>query len=272
VNFLTLIETCQVSANKTMNLFFIVLARDKKHVSEKIRELESQRIPYKIVCGERLDHPNVLYRVVRGKYDAINFGARLIPKDFDTVVFNDVDTKIYNLDLALRYFIDRKADLLFATEMVSRGPQSLFFRILNPIRKKILVAASGELMFIRRKVLERILPLKPCKAEDCFILFKVLEYGYKAVFVEECYAKTERTQTAEEEELYKRRTVAGIYQALSYTKPPFVIKLFYILLPFMSPLLLVLGRKGYYWMKGIMLGLLDYVRGDRSGFWEPTYI
>jgi len=104
-----------------------------------------------------------------------------------------------------------------------------------------------------------------------YILFKVLAYGYKIVFCEDCYAETERTETAEQEEIYKRRTVTGIYQDLSYTKPPLLMRLFYFLLPSMSPLFLILGRKGYYWTRGILLGFLDHLRHDRSGSWEPTY-
>ena len=81
-----------------------------------------------------------------------------------------------------------------------------------------------------------------------------------------------RTKTAEKEELYKRKTVCGIYQALSQTKSPIMIKLFYTILPIASPALLVFGKKGYFWMKGILLGLSDYLRGDRSGVWQSTYL
>jgi len=253
-------------------LFVVVLARDKKHVDDKIRELENLRVPYKIICGESLNHPNVVYRAPKGKYDAINFGVTLIPKDVDIVVMNDVDTIIHDFYLALRYFTDEKVALVFGTEMVKEGPQTLFFRILNPIRRKIPIAASGELMFIRRNVLERILPLKPCKAEDTYIVFKVLEYRYKTVFCEDCYAETERTKTAAAEEIYKKKTVTGIYQALAYSRPPYLVRLFYILLPFFCPLLLVLGKKGYFWMRGILLGLIDFLRGDRTGVWQPTYM
>lgn len=255
-----------------MKLFFLVLARDIKHVDHKIRELENLGILYKIICGERLSHPNVIYRVPKGKYDAINFGTSLIPKDVDIVIMNDVDTTIHNFHLALPYLKDEKVALVFGTEMVKEGPQNLFFRILNPIRRKIPIAASGELMFIRRSVFEKSLPLKPCKAEDTYILFKVLEHGYNIVFCEDCYAETERTKTAEQEENYKRRTVCGIYQALSYSNPPWSIKLFYIILPLLSPLLLVSGKKGYFWMKGILSGLVDYFRDDRSGVWQHTYM
>lgn len=55
------------------------------------------------------------------------------------------------------------------------------------------------------------------------------------------------------------------------TRPPVIVKLFYTLLPFVSPLLLVLGRKGYYWTKGILLGYVDYARGDRTAAWQLTY-
>jgi len=252
--------------------FFLILARDKRYVEEKIVELERLSVPYIIVCGERLNHPNVPYQAPRGKYDAINFAATLIPKDVNTVILNDVDTKIRNLNIALQRFEEEDLDLLFATERVTSGPQELFLRLQNWIRRKIPIAASGELMLIKRNVLERVLPLKPCKAEDTHILFKVLEYQYNVAFCDECYAETERTKTAEEEEAYKRRTVAGIYQALSYTHPPWSIRLFYVILPLLSPLLLVLGKRGYFWMKGILLGLIDYLRGDRSGVWHVTYM
>ena len=79
-----------------MEPLFLVLARDKNHVKEKVRELSNLNIPFLIVCGERINHPNVKYRAPRGKYDAINFGAELIP-DVDVVALNDVDTKIRNL-------------------------------------------------------------------------------------------------------------------------------------------------------------------------------
>ena len=126
-------------------------------------------------------------------------------------------------------------------------------------------------MMIRRNLLEQI-SFRPCKAEDTYLLFKVLAMGYDAVFSEECYVETEKTKDEREEELYKRRTVAGIYQAMSYVKPPSKVKLFYLSLPFLSPLLLVLGGKGYHWTKGILLGFSDFLRGDRTGAWQPTSI
>lgn len=58
------------------------------------------------------------------------------------------------------------------------------------------------LMLIRYNLLKRIIPIKRCQAEDCYILFKVLEFKSKSVFCEDCYVETERTKTAK-----KRRNV-----------------------------------------------------------------
>jgi len=252
--------------------FFLVLARDERYVDDKIGELKGLGVPYLIVCGKNINHLNVVYREPKGKYDAINFGARFVPDYVDVVALNDVDTKIHNFQVALQHFKCKEVALVFAGVSVKEGPQKLFYVILDLIRRRLPIAASGELMLIRRNVLRKILPIRPCKAEDSYILFKVLEFKYKAVFCEECYVETERTKSADKEELYKRKTVAGIYQALAYTRPPLLIKLFYVLLPFACPLLLVLGKKGYFWTKGILLGLIDYLRGDRTGVWQPTYM
>lgn len=261
-----------MSKTEETNLFFLVFSRDRTYVAEKILELDGLNVPYAIVCGEHMNHPKVSYRAPKGKYDAVNFGAKLIPRYVDVVVMNDADTRIGNFRVALQRFEDERADILFATEMVKEGPQTLFFRLFNPIRRRIPLAATGELMLVKRELLEIMLPLKPCKAEDSYMLFQSLEMKRRVVFCEECFAETRRTRIPEEEEAYKRRTTAGIYQALSYTGGPRLIKFFYSLLPFMSPLLLVLGKRGYYWMRGILLGFLDYVRGDRTGFWRPTYL
>jgi cellulose synthase/poly-beta-1,6-N-acetylglucosamine synthase-like glycosyltransferase len=255
-----------------MKLFFLVLARDEEHVDKKVKELNGLGVPYLIVCGEQINHPNVVYRKPRGKYDAINFGARLVPKDVDVVVLNDVDTKIYGLESALKCFSRKKVALVFSKVVVRGGPQTLFYLFLDPIRSRIPITASGEFMLIRHDVFREVLPLKPCKAEDSYISFKVLELGYRVIFCKGSYAETDRTKTIEKEEMYKRKTVAGLYQALSYTKPPKSIKLFYVLLPLISPLLLVSGKKGYYWMRGILLGFTDYLRGDRVGLWQSTYM
>ena len=255
-----------------MKPFFLVLARDEKHVEEKIEELKSLGVPYLIICGRNLNNSNVLYRKPQGKFDAINFGARYIPKYTDVVALNDVDTKIGNFRVAFQHFNSGKVALVFVRVSVKEGPQKLFYPILDFIRRRLPINASGELMLIRREVLSAILPIKPCKAEDSYIMFKVLELRYGVVFCEECFVETERTKTAEKEEIYKRKAVTGIYQALAHTQPPLSIRLFYMLLPFCTPLLLILGKKGYFWMRGILLGLLDYLRGDRSGSWEANYM
>jgi len=256
-----------------LKFFFLVLARDEKYVTDKIEELNILGMPYLIVCGCRNPkHPNIVYREPRGKYDAINFGFKFIPRDTDVVVLNDVDTKIRNFEAALQLFRFKAVNLVFVRVCVKEGPQKSFYNLLDRIRRRLMIAASGELMLIKYDVLRRIIPIKPCKAEDSYILFKVLEFKHRSIFCEECYVETERTKTAEKEELYKRKTVGGIYQALAYTKPPPAIRLFYTLLPIASPLLLVLGKKGYFWMKGILSGFTDHLRGDRTGFWELTYM
>jgi hypothetical protein len=255
-----------------MKLFFIVLARDESYVYDKIRELDLLGVKYKIVCGKPLNHPNVVYRPPKGKYEAINFSLSLIPDDIDIVAMNDVDTKIHNLTLALEEFKDPSVGLVFGTEQVNSGPQHIFFKLMNPIRRVIPIAGSGELLLIKKDILFQVCPLKPCKAEDTYILFKVIQNGHKIVFCENCYAETERTKTADKEELYKRKTVAGIYQAIHFTKPPASVKLFYIILPIISPVLMIMGEKGYYWMRGILFGLQDFLRGDRQGTWSTDYM
>ena len=68
-------------------------------------------------------------------------------------------------------------------------------------------------MMIKYSVFKEILPIKPCKAEDSYILFKVLTLKYKVVLCEEFGAETERTKTAENEELSKEKPL------LAYIKP-----------------------------------------------------
>ena len=250
-----------------MNLFFLVLAKDETYVYEKIEELQILKVPFMIICGRNLKHQKIVYRQPKGKYDAINFGLSLVPSDVDVVILNDVDTKIHNFSDALSQFISENDALLFAKVSVKEGPQRSFYPLLDAIRKKILITASGELVIIRRNVLDSIVPIPPCKAEDSYILFKVMELKQKVAFCEKCYVVTERTKTAEQEVPYKRRTVCGIYQALRYTSPSLLIKGFYAMLPILSPYLLVFGEKGYFWMKGILLGYADYLRGDREGTW-----
>lgn len=256
--------------NRESPPFFVVLARDRFHVSEKTAELESLGVPFIIVCGENIRQPHVVYRAPIGKYDAINFvlQANLIPKNVKIVAFNDVDTKITGFSSMLQRFADPKVGIAYATELVKDGPQRNFFAVFNPVRKLFPLAASGELMLIRTELLHQILPLKPCKAEDTLIMFKALELGSKVVFCDDCFAETERTKTGQKEELYKRKTVAGIYQALSFANPPPTVRLLYSLLPFLSIVFVVMGSDGYYTFRGILLGFLDFKRGDRSGTWD----
>ena len=54
------------------------------------------------------------------------------------------------------------------------------FAVFNPIRKLFPLAASGELMLMRTKLLNQILPLKPCKAEDTLIN-QVITYAPKCL-------------------------------------------------------------------------------------------
>ena len=249
--------------------FFIVSARDSSLIARKVRELEHLGYPYVIVCGDKTDLPNVVHRPPTGKYDAMNFGLQFVPPDIDVVAFNDVDTQIHNLEAALRAIKNDTVSLVFARVEVAEGPQLTFYMILDPLRRRVPIAASGELMLIKKKDLMEIMPLRPCKAEDTYILFRFLGAGKRAIFSQECYVTTNRTMKDKEEEDYKRRTVGGIYQALAMTRAPLGVRFFYSLLPLASPLLLIMRRKGFYWMKGIVSGFVDYTRGDRSATWKP---
>jgi hypothetical protein len=253
-----------------MKPFFVVLARDDTGLDKKVVELKKIGLPYLIVCGKNIQKNNLIYRKPVGKYDAINFGLNFVPPEFDTIIFNDVDTKINHFDAALKKFNAEKLDLLFAGVKVVDGPQQSFYVILDFIRRRLPITSSGELMVIRREFLNRILPIKPCKAEDSFMLFKALELKQHVAFCEKCYVKTVRTTYGSAEQAYKRRTVCGIYQALEFSKPTLSIRIFYMILPLITPCLLVFGNKGYYWMRGINLGLKDYLQGDKEGVWVPS--
>jgi cellulose synthase/poly-beta-1,6-N-acetylglucosamine synthase-like glycosyltransferase len=244
----------------SIKIFFIVLARDGWGVEEKVVELEGMHASYVIVCGERMKYPNVIYREARGKWDAINFGSQFVPKDADVVVLNDVDTKIHNFEHALSH-LNGKADIVYCKVNVPKGPQVKFYRIADPIRKRFHIFASGELMLMRRNVFERVLPIPPCIAEDSYMLFKALELGYRAHFCTKAYVTTERTNNAEEEEVYKARTTLGIYQALKHTRPPPWIRTFYKLLPVAAPLLALAGEDGRAWMRGIRKALSTILTG-----------
>jgi hypothetical protein len=95
------------------------------------------------------------------------------------------------------------------------------------------------------------MPIPPCIAEDSYILFRALELGFRAYFCTETYVTTKKTYSRMEEEAYKNRTTLGIYQALSYSKPSPLIRVFYYLLPTFSPLLMLAGGDGVAWAKGI---------------------
>jgi len=219
-------------------------------VKEKIVELEKMKAPFLIICGEKMNHPRVVYREARGKWDAINFGAQFVTETADVIVLNDVDTEIHNLNHAFHH-LNTKIDLVYCRVNVPHGPQLKFYRILDPIRRRLHVAASGELMLMKREVFERVLPIPPCIAEDSYILFKALEFGYQVYFSSTTYVTTERTANAEDEEAYKARTTGGIYQVLRYTTPPLLIRAFYTLLPVIAPLLALAGEDGRAWAKGI---------------------
>jgi len=238
----------------TFNPFFIVPARDRRGVMEKIAELEAMRVPFVVVCGERLKHPNVVYREAGGKWDAINFGSGFVPEDADVVVLNDVDTRIHNFEHALSH-LNGKADIIYCKVNVTKGPQVKFYRIADPIRKKFHIFASGELMILRQEVFQKVLPIPPCIAEDSYILFKALELGYRAHFCTRAYTTTQRTESTEEEETYKARTTLGIYQAMRYARPTPWIRTFYWLLPLLAPLLVLAGEEGRAWAKGMMKAL-----------------
>ena len=246
-------------------VFFLVMARTKKGIDEKISELKHLDVPFIIICGEKSDNPFILYREKKGKFDAINYGSNYLPENAEFICINDVDTKIFNFNNALEPFKDPRVALVYCRVKVGDGPQTHFYPILDGIRSKINVVSSGELMIIRKSVFEKVLPIPPCKAEDTLITFKILEMGHTVFFGKDCWVETERTSNLTQEAMYKKRTVTGIYQALLYSKPPILTRVFYLLLPFFSPILLVQGRRGFCWIKGIVTGYANYLAGDRRG-------
>jgi cellulose synthase/poly-beta-1,6-N-acetylglucosamine synthase-like glycosyltransferase len=250
---------------KSSEVFFIVPARTAESVNDKIKELETLAYPFVIVCAEKTSIPNVVYRGRKGKYDAINYGANFLRADTKIVCLNDVDTKIFNFEKALETISRNVAALVFCKLKVKRGLQVHFYSMMDRIRKILQITSSGELMLIRREVFESILPLPPCKTEDNYISFKVLELGYRSTFCEDCFVETERTKSYEEEKAYKTRTVTGVYQALSQTKTKPLIRVFYLFLPFISPLLLLQGKRGLSWLRGIVQGVTCFLIGEKDG-------
>jgi len=239
----------------------LVFARDRRYLDSKILELTEIGAPFLIICGEPVDDPRVLYRSPAGKWDALNFGCGKVDNRFDVIIMNDVDTTIHNLDYALR-LIEAGADIVYCKVCPKHGPQIRFYRLLDLLRRGGLhIAASGELMIVRKKVLERLLPIPPCLAEDTYLIFRALEFGYRVRFCEETFTSTERTENAEQEAKYKARTTLGIYQALLHSRPPLVIRAFYAGLPLLSLLLFLGGRDGRAWMAGIHAGLRSLLAG-----------
>jgi hypothetical protein len=240
------------------NVFFIVPARNRRNVEGKIVELAEMNVPYVIACGEPVSHSSVVYREPRGKWDAINFSVQFVPKTAEVIVLNDVDTRIHNFGHALHH-LNAGADLVYCRVNVCAGPQVKFYKILDPIRTRFHVAASGELMLMKRRLFERVLPAPPCVAEDSYILFKGLELGCRVHFCSKAHVRTERTVDATREEAYKARTTVGIYHALQYTRPPPWIIAFYTLLPVAAPLLGLAGKDGRAWAKGIEKGVAAHI-------------
>ena len=238
--------------------FFIVSARNCKHLVAKIAELEKMNVAFLVVCGEKFEHPKVVYRENAGKWDAINYAVPLLPKNTNIVILNDVDTKIHGFENAISA-LNSKTDLVYCKVQVSHGSQIKFYQLLNPLRSRFHFAASGELMAISKKVFLEVLPLPPCLAEDSYILFKTLELGYKANFCKKAFVTTERTSTLKEETAYKNRTTLGIYQALDHAKPPPIIRVFYQVLPLLTILLALRGKDGKAWMTGINGAFRDHI-------------
>jgi cellulose synthase/poly-beta-1,6-N-acetylglucosamine synthase-like glycosyltransferase len=235
--------------DRPVRLFVLVSARDRLRVREKIRELLSIGVRFVVICGEKSSQPAVHYRQKIGKWDAINYGSRFIPPQAEVVVLNDVDTRIHNLERALGYL--NKADMVICKVRVGSGPQKKFYRILDPIRKYVPIAASGELMLLKRELFNRLIPLPPCTAEDSYMMFRAIELGYHVKFIKETFITTERTFDPVEEQAYKIRTTLGIYQSLQLTHPPPYVRAFYRLLPLIAILLTIGGPDGRAWAIGI---------------------
>ena len=237
-------------------------ARDHRWVESKIAELEKLGQPYVIICGENLNLRNVVYRKPIGKWDAINYGHGLVPPHADVVVLNDVDTRIVGFEEALACMRATALDLAYCAVKPTMGPQREFYAIADPIRKRFHIFASGELMLVRRHVLDRLIPIPPCVGEDSYLLFKALELGYKTGFLRDTYAVTQRTANAKEEQAYKERTTLGVLQALDFSNPPPWIRLFYWLTPILALLLRPVGSAGQSWSKGMLRGFRLHLRGS----------
>lgn len=246
-------------------VFVLVLARDKGMVEAKLKDLESYGVSHLVVCGERLDAKGVAYREAVGKWDAINFGHGFIPQDTETVIINDVDTSIHGLDSALA--MASRYDLVYCAVRPEAGPQKSFYSFADPLRERLNLFASGELMLIRKKTLDRLMPIPPCMAEDSYLLFKAMELNKSVKFCRDAYVTTTRTTNSAEEASYKERTTLGILQALDYAKPSVSIRVFYRTLPLLAMLLMFMGQNGRAWGSGIVRASRLHTQGsERTRF------
>lgn len=248
---------------------FLVLARDGQGVDAKRDELRKLGFNYLIVCGEDLRGPDIVFRERLGKYDALNVGLSILLPQTDIILINDVDTRLHSIEAPLRFMEDDSVSMVFCKVDVASGPQRDFYRILDPLRSMLPIAASGELVIARSSALKKALPIPPTLAEDTWLLFKFHELGFRTVFFSSPGVTTQRTENLAEETQYKRRTVCGIYQSLAASRPGLSIQLFYGLLPFLAPTLILTGPSGLAWFRGIWLGLADFLKGSRSGKFGP---
>jgi hypothetical protein len=239
----------------------VVPARDRQGVEAKIAELEALGLDFVIVCGDPMEGDHILYRPPAGKYDAVNAGLAHMLARAEIVVLNDVDTRIEDLGGPVEALGRTGADMVFCRVAVASGPQREFYRLLDLIRDYVPVASSGELVVVRASSLAEVLPIPPTLTDDTWLLFKFLERGRRVVFWKGLAVSTRRTETFEEEAAYKQRNVYGIYQALALTRPGVTITMFYALLPFLSPVLLLAGPGGRAWCSGIWRGIGEFLRG-----------
>ena len=234
-------------------------------VESKILELESYGFPYVVVCGEEMGVNGVVFRKPMGKWDAMNYGCGLVPNGVDIVAINDVDTTIHQLDFALK--LASKFNLVYSAVKPVDGPQRSFYAFADPLRERLNLFASGELMLIRKQVLDRLLPIPPCMAEDSYLLFKAMELNFAVRFCRNTYVTTSRTANATEEIAYKERTTLGILQALDYAKPSVPIRVFYRALPLLAIPLMLMGENGHAWATGIARAVRLHTEGsNRSRF------
>jgi hypothetical protein len=245
-----------------MKPFILVMARNRLLVDAKLEELKEYGFPYLVICGEGPDAPGIMYREVKGKWDAINFGYRFVPAGTDIVVLNDVDTKIHGLEEALSLVSDGY-DFIDCMVRPSSGSQPKFYALADPLREKFHFFASGVLMLVRKNTLDELMPIPPCLAEDSYLLFKAMQFGHKVVLCKSAYVTTTRTSTSTEEAAYKERTTLGILQALDYSVPPPWIRLFYYSTPLLAAILALAGEDGRAWAKGMISGFTLHLRGSK---------